>query len=206
MTAQHRPGPDASLWRRARFLSIAVPLLTTGCALFAEPAPPSPKSAQVDRQVKLVVRGARTADVDTKISMTFIARKSGGSDSSLSLASITAITPIPAGSGTVIPSIGMVGNYTGDGDYDLPAGSGDTPPAGVTRPPATSASSSTVAFTFFPTSTGSTGGLDAVRFGYLAKPCSLELEDDTQQGSLSCPEIVAADGKKISAEMTWKKP
>lgn len=153
------------------------------------------------RTLTVKVAGAKTFEFSGPTQMRFVLRSASGRDRALSVASVTVIEPLQASDGyRVSPEIGLVGLYTGDGDYEVPAGVGQTPPSGPkVDPPGDSSSVSVGQVTFFRLSPVPVDQ----RFGYVLEPCKVTLRAKGTQGSATCPVLIAYDGERVSLAMTW---
>lgn len=158
----------------------------------------------LERQLTLDVTGAHTVHIDERVDMRFVTRVGKDEDDmTLSVASVTLKEPYDLGDNRKLnPEIGLVGSYTGDGRFTIPAGLGQAPTSGPTvpSPPSVGTAAVSVAqITLIDLNTK-----QETRFQYLLEACEVELEDGATTGRAECHSLISVDGSKVTLIMTWR--
>jgi len=154
------------------------------------------------RKLIVEVTGARTGKFEGSVKIKALTRVTAGEHKEFSVAAIEPLDQLRLPDGTIIkPEIGIVGIYTGDGTYEIPAGLGQAPTTGPTVPfPATSTSAVSVGSVTF---INEGPPLVEKRYNYLLEPCKVTLSDQATVGTAECPKLVAIDGEQITLKYTW---
>ena len=197
-----------SCWRLAIAIAIALGACGSDGDDPAKKASEQPRltDTRIQRHVTLKISGARSLEFDGVRGMRFLRRPGKGETLKNSVASMTFDAPFDLANGRLAEAeVAVVGIYTGDGTYDLPAGIGRKPATGTTLPDDPTIGDvklSVAQTTFFAPDSDP----KSIRFEYLLAPCKITLSEGTEVGSATCPELVAFNGEKVSMELTWKKP
>lgn len=178
-------------------LCLAVALLPA-CARSAPP-PSEVKNQTLDLTVSLKVTGARDFAYSGKAPFIVLAREGEGGQAITSVAVLNSTGSMKTGQVEARAEVGITGGYHGSDTYEIEAGNGAIrPTAGPTLPPPKGSLKWTGGVTI------SEPGKPAIRFGYPLEPCSLKLDKDATEGSVTCPKLAAVDGSTVAVEMTWR--
>jgi hypothetical protein len=160
----------------------------------------------LERTVTIEIEGAQDAHVEKVLTTRVVTRVGEGELAQFSLAHVGPPEFVQLGGGRrLMVEVGVVGIYTGDGTYELPAGIGPPPSKGPTvETEATGMVTSSVAAAVFVTE--GDDGPSETRFGYLLEPCQVELRSDATEGNVSCPALKSVGGEEVSLTMTWEAP
>lgn len=159
----------------------------------------------IPRQLTVRVTGARTLEFSGQRDVRFLLRPGTASTLDVSVASITLAEFLAAAEGWFAqPEVAVLGLYTGDGEYTLPAGRGTPPTTGPTVPddPDAKGKLSVTQTTFDRKDAPGS----ALRFDYALQPCQVTLRDGAKTGSMRCPALAAHTGAVVAMEMNWGKP
>ena len=172
-------------------------VLLPGCARGSKPA--ELKNQNLTLTVSLKATGARNFTFSGTAPFVVIAREGEGAQTVTSVAVLNSTASMKSGKTEARAEVGITAGYHGSDTYEIEAGNGAIPPTtGPTFPPPKGSRKWTGGITIVEP------GKPAIRFGYPLEPCTLKLDKDATEGSLTCPKLAALDGSTVAVEMTWR--